>query len=62
MEKAIVFYCKDCGELFFAAIKNERNIRDSAEEIIEYLAGGHEIDEIDANEESINLGKCTCVG
>ena len=62
MNKAIVFYCKDCGELFFAAVKSERNIRDVGGDIIEYLAEGHEIKEVDIKDDSIKLGKCTCVG
>ena len=60
MEKAIVFYCKDCGELFFATVKSERNIRDVGEDIIEYLAEGHEIKEVDANEVNIKIGSCKC--
>ena len=61
MEKAIVFYCKDCGELFFATVKSERSIRDVGEDIIDYLAEGHKIKEIDIKDDGIKLGKCTCV-
>jgi hypothetical protein len=61
MDKAIVFYCKDCGELFFATVKSKRNIRDVADEIIEYLIEGHEIKEIDIKDDGIKLGKCLCV-
>lgn len=60
MEKAIVFYCKDCGVLFFATIKNERNIRDSKKEIIQYLAEGHKMEEVDSDVVKIKLGSCKC--
>lgn len=60
MEKAIVFYCKGCGELFFAAVKNERNIKDSKKEIIQYLAEGHKMEEIDADKVNVALGRCVC--
>ena len=60
MAKAIVFYCKDCGELFFAALKNERNIQDSKKEIIQYLSEGHKIEEVDMVK--LKLGGCQCGG
>jgi len=62
MEIAIVFYCKGCGELFFAAIKNERNIKNSKKEIIQYLAEGHKMEEIDADKVEIVFGRCKCEG
>ena len=60
MEKAIVFYCKGCGELFFAAIKNKSNIEDSKKEIIQYLAEGHKMEEVDADKVKIIFGSCKC--
>ena len=60
MNKAIVFYCKGCGEMFFATIKNERNIRDSQKEIIEYLAEGHRMEEVNPDEVGIKFGGCKC--
>jgi len=60
MQKAIMISCKDCGEIFFAAIQNEKNIRDSGEEIIKYLAEGHTIKQFDADLATIKLGKCKC--
>ena len=60
MEKAIVFYCKDCGEMFFAAIKNESIIKDSKKEIIQYLAEGHKMEEVDSDLVKIKLGSCKC--
>ena len=58
MEKAIVFYCKYCGEMFFATVKNEKNIRDSQKEIIQYLAEGHKMEEIDSDKVGIRFGGC----
>jgi len=58
MEKAIVFYCKGCGEMFFATVKNERNIRDSQKEIIQYLAEGHRMEEVDSDEVRKNFRGC----
>lgn len=62
MNKAIVFYCKGCGELFFAALKNERNIKDSKKEIIQYLAEGHKMEEVDSDVVKTKLGSCKCGG
>jgi len=62
MDKAIVFCCKDCGEVFFAMVKSERNIRDVGNEIIDYLAEGHEIKEVDVDGDSVKLGHCQCLG
>lgn len=60
MEKAIVFYCKGCGEMFFAAVKNERVIRDSQREIIQHLVDGHKMEEVDADVVKIKFGRCKC--
>lgn len=58
--KAIVFYCKDCGELFFAAMKESQVIKDSKKEIIQYLAEGHRMEEVDPDVVRVSLGNCKC--
>lgn len=46
-KKAVVFYCKDCDGLFFAAINEVKVLKDSAEDIVEYIHEGHRLEVID---------------
>ncbi len=45
--KAVVFYCKDCGGLFFAAVNEIKVLKESAEEIVEYIHEGHRLEVIE---------------
>lgn len=58
--KAIVFYCKDCDELFFAAMKESQVIKNSKKEIIQYLSEGHRMEEVDPDVVKVSLGSCKC--
>ena len=60
MRKAIVFYCKNCGELFFACIKDPLAIKNSKKEINQYLIEGHRIAEVDIEEVQVKFGSCKC--
>ena len=46
--------------MFFATLKNERNVRDSQKEIIQYLAEGHRMEEIDSDIVGEKFGGCKC--
>lgn len=46
MNKAIVFYCKDCNEMFFAAMEDPVVLEDCANEVAEYLAAGHRLEKV----------------
>jgi len=59
-QKAIVFYCKQCGELFFAAMARPDVLQANAEEIAEYLQNGDRMEVIDADEVAIQFGTCHC--
>lgn len=61
-EKAIVFYCKGCGSLFFAAMKREKTIKDAKKEIIQYLSEGHRMEEVDSGVVKVKLEECKCQG
>ena len=61
-EKAIVFYCKGCGALFFAAMKRGDSIKGAKKEIIEYLAEGHRIEEVNPDVVKVKLEECKCEG
>ena len=57
--KAVVFYCKDCEGLFFAAINEVKVLKESAEEIVEYIAEGHRLEVI--TKESVSSATwCKC--
>ena len=59
--KAIVFYCKDCGELFFAVMKYPETTKNSKKEIIQYLSEGHKMEEVDPDVVRVSLGECKCM-
>lgn len=61
-EKAIVFYCKGCGSLFFAAMKSEKTIKNAKKSIIQYLSEGHRIEEVDPDVVKVKLEECKCQG
>lgn len=61
-EKAIVFYCKGCGALFFAAMKRESTIKHAKKEIIQYLSEGHRMEEVDPDVVKVKLEECRCHG
>ena len=58
--KAIVFYCKDCGALFFAAMARPEVLQNSAIEIAEYLQNGDRLEVVDVDEGKIKFGTCHC--
>jgi len=60
MSKVIIFRCKNCNEIFFAAIKDKKIIKDSKKEIIQYLSEGHRMEEIDLERTKVTLGNCNC--
>lgn len=61
-EKAVVFYCKGCDALFFAAMKREKTIKDAHKEIIQYLAEGHRMEEVNPDVVKVKLEECKCEG
>lgn len=60
MTKAIVFYCKNCDEMFFAAVNRPEVIEDSRKDINKYLKQGHRMSEVDTEEIRVTLGRCIC--
>ena len=56
----IVFYCKNCGALFFACEKSPKVIKDSKKEINQYLMEGHKIAEVSTEEIRAKFGLCKC--
>ena len=57
-EKAIVFYCKDCGALFFAVMQNIAY--EYRAEIAGYLADGDRMEVVDASVVNVQFQRCTC--
>lgn len=59
---SMVFYCKDCGGLFFAAVKCEQVMKDkqTMRDIGRYLKEGHKIAEISVEEVRKNFTGCSC--
>ena len=57
-EKAIVFHCKTCDALFFAAMQSVAG--DYAQEIAEYLANGDRMEIVDPQEVSVKFAMCHC--
>ena len=57
--KAVVFYCKDCGGLFFAAVNEIKVLKESAEDIVEYIHEGHRL-EVIAKESVSRATWCKC--
>lgn len=60
MEKVIIFYCKDCGGWLFICRKTEQVIKDSQNQIIKCLAGGHKMEEVELDTFKIKVGCCKC--
>lgn len=60
MANCIVFYCKDCGKLFFAAVNMPHVMREAAKDIAEYLAKGHRMSEVDTSTVRVTMERCTC--
>ena len=44
---SIVFYCKDCGGMFFATCEDPVS-KESAKDIAEYLQMGHRLEKVSA--------------
>jgi len=59
-EKALVFYCKDCGALFFASMVRPNVLERNAAEIAKYLNNGDRMEVIDTEEVTIQFGRCSC--
>jgi len=59
-QKALVFYCKTCGALFFAAMARPNVLAHCADDIAEYLEHGDRMEVIDADEVPIKFERCTC--
>lgn len=57
-EKAIVFYCKDCGALFFAVMQNVAE--EYSKEIAAYLANGDRMEIVDPTVVNVQFQRCTC--
>lgn len=57
-EKAIVFYCKDCGALFFAVMQNIAY--EYRAEIAGYLADGDRMEIVDPTVVNVQFQRCTC--
>lgn len=57
-ENAIVFYCKDCGALFFAVMQNIAE--EYSKEIAGYLADGDRMEVVDASVVNVQFQRCTC--
>lgn len=58
----IVFYCKDCGSMFFASVNDPKYPmdKDTAKEIASYLQEGHIMKTITDKEVRENFGGCRC--
>ena len=58
---SIVFYCKDCGAMFFASINDpEWYDDDLAKDVSEYLKEGHRMETVDNETVRANFNSCTC--
>ena len=57
---AIVFYCKACGALFFAAMTRPNVLRGCAAEIDDYIANGDRMEVIDTDVTPVRLERCHC--
>ena len=57
---AIVFYCKTCGALFFAAMTRPNVLRGCAAEIDDYIANGDRMEVIDTDVTPVRLERCHC--
>lgn len=57
-EKAIVFYCKTCGALFFAVMQSA--VGSHAQEIAEYLEKGDRMEIVDPEVIPIAFSACHC--
>lgn len=55
---SIIFKCKDCGGMFFAAVNNE-HLKDSADDIAEYIKEGHKLSEVSVDVVS-TIDFCVC--
>lgn len=60
MRKAIIFYCKNCGGWLFCCRKTEQIIKDSQGQIIQLLAEGNKMEEIDYDDTKITVDICKC--
>lgn len=46
----IIFLCKDCRGMFFAAVNEPMTIKDSAKDIAKYLVEGHTMKQLTLEE------------
>lgn len=61
MNDNIVFYCKDCGQMFYASVNSSDAFDDdSAQEIAEFLLAGHRMETTDTNNVRANFKGCQC--
>lgn len=57
---AVCIYCKDCGALFFAAVKRPEVMKDAARYITKYLKQGYTIKELDVEQVRVEMQSCHC--
>lgn len=59
-ETSIVFYCKDCGNLFFAAVNSPNILADCSNDIRLYLRQGHKMAEVPHETVRQSFASCKC--
>lgn len=57
---SIVFYCKDCNAMFFAAANEPNVLRDCGRDIARYIKAGHGMAEVTHEDVRKSFSHCRC--
>jgi hypothetical protein len=61
MNDNIVFYCKDCGQMFYASVNSLSAFdEDSTQEVAKLLLDGHRMETTDTANVRANFKGCEC--